>query len=361
MRLCLALAIAGCGGSWLSDPHVIVDGLDEVNLECRRGPCGHDENTDLIAFGGATYLVHRTARTQMLGPNSSLRVYRSDDHGGHWVLLAVIPAPADRDVRDPSFYVIDGQLAIKAITRLPVISWRDSNVDSISVVTRSFDAGATWTPFARIGPNTWSFWRVRDDVDGVHYSAAYEDGDLSVTLFSSRDGMTWTPGAVIYGIAADTPLETELIFGDHGVTALVRVDGSDGELVGAQGRLRTIVCTAPRPYTSFDCSRVLDGVRLDGPVAFDAVGRTFAIARKHLLGLANRKRTALYELTATSIIEHGELPSAGDTAYAGVAPIDATRFLVTYYSSDIAADPAWVGAVFGPTDIRQAVIDVSRL
>jgi hypothetical protein len=362
----LLVAMAACGGGsrsgpWLSDAHVIVDGVDETNLECRAGPCGHDENTDLIVFGGATYLVHRTARTQLLGPNSALRVYRSDDHGEHWSLLAVIPAPLDRDVRDPSFYVIGGQLAIKAITRLPVASFRDTDVDSISVVTRSSDGGGTWTPFQRIGPDTWSFWRVRDDLDGVHYSAAYEDGDRSVKLFSSADGLIWNPGAVIYGVSADSPLETELVFGDAGVTALVRVDGKDDELVGAQGRLRTIVCTAPRPYTRFDCSRVLDGVRLDGPIAFDYHGRTFVIARKHLLGIENRKRTALYELTLSTIVEHGELPSAGDTAYAGVAPIDGSRFLVTYYSSNIADDPPWVRAVFGPTDIRQATVDLSRL
>jgi hypothetical protein len=34
---------------------------------------------------------------------------------------------------------------------------------------------------------------------------------------------------------------------------------------------------------------------------------------------------------------------------------------VTYYSSNVAQDPAWVPAVLGPTDIRQAVIDLSRL
>jgi hypothetical protein len=359
----LLVAITACGGGdpWLSEPRVIVDGIGETNLECRAGPCGHDENTDLTVFDGATYLVHRTARMQILGPNSSLRVYRSSDHGDHWSLLAVIPAPIDRDVRDPSFYVIDGQLAIKAITRLPVTSWRDTDVESVSVVTRSFDGGATWTPLSAIGPATWSFWRVRDDRDGIHYSAAYEDGDRSVKLFSSVDGVTWRPGAIIYGLSADTPLETELVFDESGVTALVRVDGNDTELIGAQGRLRTVVCTASRPYASFDCSRVLFGVRLDGPVAFDYRGRTFAVARKHLPGVANKKRTALYELTPTAIIEHGELPSAGDTAYAGVAPIDANRFLVTYYSSDIAQDAAWIRAVFGPTDIRQAIIDLSRL
>ncbi len=369
MRMALLALVAACSsGSWLESSKILVDGYDETNLDCRTSTCDHDENTDLTVFAGATYLVHRTAESQILGPNSSLRVYRSDDHGGHFELLAVIPAPTDRDLRDPSFYVIDGQLAIKAITRLPVNSSRDSNVDSISVMTMSSDGGTTWSPLAAIGPPTWSFWRVRDDAAGIHYSAAYADGDVSVSLFSSTDGITWTQGAQIYGVSEDTPLETELVFLPSGnLLALVRMDGSDDELLGSMGRLRTKVCTAPPPYSAFDCSYELDGARLDGPVAFLDRSRLFVVAREHILGVANKKRTALYEITYSSetgpfdYVLHGELPSAGDTSYAGVAPIAGSRYLVTYYSSNLQEDPPWARAMFGPTDIWQATIDLSRL
>ena len=85
------------------------------------------------------------------------------------------------------------------------------------------------------------------------------------------------------------------------------------------------------------------------------------IARKHILGVDNRKRTALYELIAGGIVEHGEFPSAGDTSYAGVAAIDGDRLLVSYYSSNVPEDGPWARAMFGPTDIWQATIDLSRL
>lgn len=342
---------------------MLVDGYDETNMDCRTGPCVHDENTDLFVWSGATFLVHRTAVSQILGPNSSLRVYRSDDHGAHWSAPIIIPAPSDRDLRDPAFYVdAAGNLAIKAITRLPVTSARDSNVDSISVRTTSPD-GVTWSPLMPIGPEMWSFWRVRADSDGMLYSAAYEDGDLSVKLFSSSDGVTWTPGATIYDVAEDTPLETELLFDDTGMTALVRTDGNNDEILGNAGRLRTRICKAARPYTSFDCSTELDGVRLDGPVAFTWKDRTFVVARKHLIEARDRKRTALYELVdgAPGWIEHGEFPSAGDTSYAGVAPIDDNRFVVTYYSSNLHEDPPWSLGMLGPTDIWQATIDLGKL
>lgn len=369
MRLCIALVLAACGGGdWLTDPHIIVDGGRATQSDCRSEICPHNENTDLTVFEGATYLVHRTAVSQVLGPNSSLRISRSDDHGRSWQLLAVLPAIDGRDLRDPCFYEIGGKLAIKALTRLPVTSTRDSDVDTIAVGAVSPDGGRTWSALAPIGPATWSFWRIRDDAAGVHYTAAYEDGDRSVVLYSSVDGASWQAGAVIYDRAEDTPLETELVFVPSGkLLALVRMDGTNAELLGNAGRLRTKVCWSAPPFASWDCSRELTGVRLDGPVAFFHGARLFVVARKHFLEAEQRKRTALYELTGNldggdlEIVEHGELPSGGDTAYAGAAAIDRDRVLVTWYSTPLANDQPWVVGIFGPTDIWQATLDLSRL
>jgi hypothetical protein len=353
---------------WLHDARIIVDCYNATSSDCRAAVCVHNENTDLTVFQGTTYLVHRTAESQILGPNSSLRVLRSDDHGATWTLLAVLPAIGGRDLRDPHFYEIEGKLAIKALTRLPVISTRDSDVDTIAVATVSADGGQTWSPFATIGPPTWSYWRIRDDARGVHYTAAYEDGDKSVKLFSSVDGITWSPGAVIYDQAHDTPLETELVFMPSGkLLALVRMDGTDEEILGSTGRLRTRVCWADPPFRSWDCSRELSGVRLDGPLGFLHRDRLFVIARKHFLEPGNRKRTALYELVGDpdggdlSIFELGELPSAGDTAYAGIAPIGGDRYLITWYSSRVDRDRSWLLGILGATDIWQATLDLSKL
>jgi len=369
MRLCLAFVLVACGGGeWLTDAHIIVDGGHSMQTDCRSEVCQHNENTDLTVFDGATYLVHRTAQSQVLGPNSSLRISRSTDHGRTWELLAVLPAINGRDLRDPCFYVIDGKLAIKALTRLPVVSTRDSNVDTIAVGAVSPDGGRTWSPLAAIGPVTWSYWRIRDDAAGVHYNAAYEDGDRSVKLFSSVDGVSWQAGAVIYDRSEDTPLETELVFMPSGkLLALVRMDGTNMELLGNAGRLRTKVCWSAPPFASWDCSRELTGVRLDGPVAFFHGARLFVVARKHFIELDQRKRTALYELTGDfdggdlDIVEHGELPSSGDTAYAGAAAIDGDRVLVTWYSTPNDNDKPWAAGIFGPTDIWQATLDLSQL
>ncbi len=362
---------------WLSDAKILVSGAASESDDCRKDICRHNENTDLINYQGAIFLVHRTANSQILGPNSALHIYRSTDGGGSFQETALIAAPLEqvnpdnpldtmgRDLRDPHFYVVAGKLHLKALVRLPIMSLRDSDVDTIAVDASS-DDGVSWTKLTPIGPPTWSFWRIKES-KGVFYNAAYEDGDKSVYLFASKDGATWEKGAKVYDIAEDTPLETELTFMPSGkLLALVRMDGTDEELLGSQGRLRTKVCWASPPYDSFDCPAELDGQRLDGPLSFFHDGRLFVVARKHL-GESVKKRTALFEITgdldggALAIKEWGELPSAGDTSYAGVATIDDTHALVTWYSGELDRDEAWTFGLFNITDIWQGTIDFSKL
>ncbi len=375
LALCLVVACDGAPSydphpvlpSWMDDAHVLVSGHDlEDEQDCRTQICRHNENVDMIAWNGAFYLVHRTARSQVLGPNSSLHVFRSTD-GKSFDDLATIEAPSDRDLRDPHFYVVGSELRIHAITRLPVSSVRDTGVDSISVATSSTD-GKTWSALQNIGPTGWSFWRAQKS-NGVYYSAAYADGDQSVSLFSSTDGTTWTQGAQVYGVAADTPLETELVFMPSGtLLAIVRTDGADAVYLATQPPISTRICWSHPPYDTFDCPQTLDGVRLDGPLAFFWQNRLFVVARKHILDdLSGRKRTALYEITGTldggpiAIHEWGEIPSAGDTSYAGYAMLDDHRAVVGWYSGDLERDEPWVTAIFNLTDIWLGTIDLSRV
>jgi hypothetical protein len=350
---------------WLSRAKILVEGETVTNTECRGAICAHNENTDLVRWKETLYLVHRTAKSQILGPNSSLWVYRSLDEGRTFTPVSRIEAPSDRDIRDPHFYIVGGELYMKALTRLPVTSARDSFVDTIAIAFKTTD-GLQWKSMGTIGPVGWSYWRIIER-GGTLYNAAYEDGDKSVVLFSSQNGLTWTRGAQIYGIAEDTPLETELMFVGDRMLALVRMDGTDAELLGDEGRLRTKVCWSNPPYVTFDCPSELTGQRLDGPLAFYVDNRLFVVARKHLQG-SGRKRTSLFELGGfespggtVTIKEHGELPSAGDTAYAGQARLEDGRRVLSWYSGDLVRDENWAIGILGASDIWTAVFDPTKL
>src|SRR5271154_1442095 len=99
------VALAGCSSAtWLDDAHIAVPGNGVENQDCRSGICKHNENTDMIVWNGDIWLVHRTAESQMLGPNSSLHIYKYTK--GTFVQTAQIDAPSDRDIRDPHFYIV---------------------------------------------------------------------------------------------------------------------------------------------------------------------------------------------------------------------------------------------------------------
>ncbi len=378
VELFFALALftfgAGCGSSaphvgppWLDDARIFVTGLNVTNKDCRSGICQHNENTDLAIFQGAIYLVHRTAESQILGPNSALHIYRSTDQGKTFTETALIDAPSDRDLRDPHFYQVNGQLYFAALTRLPVVSEHDADVDTITIGYRTSD-GVNWEPLGQLAPDTWSFWRVQE-VNGTFYSAAYQDGDASIKLFSSTDGVAWTAGADVYTVTADSPLETELVpFPSGDLMALVRTDGtgSISDVLGDTGTLKTVVCWAQPPYASWSCPGAIMNQRLDGPLAFFQKDRLFVVARKHLQP-SDRKRTSLFELTnlapggVPSIMEWGEIPSAGDTAYAGQAQLSDGRVLISWYSSDVVEDENWSIGMLDSTDIWLGSLDFNAL
>ena len=369
MRLLLLLfACSAAPRQWLEDAHVFVDGQDATNRDCRADICAHNENVDMIAWKGALYLVHRTALSQILGPNCSWFVYRSTDAGKTWVRAAHLLGPTDRDLRDPHFYSIGDELWLYGGTRLPVVPVHDDGIDAIEVAYKTSD-GDNWQSLGNIGAEMWTFWRAKQH-DGVWYNAAYHDGDSQVSLFSSSDGVTWTQGPDIYNVPEDHEEETELVFMPSGaLLALVRLDGTDAENLGDQGRLREKVCWSMPPYTSFDCPQELTPARFDGPLAFFWKDRLFVVARKHLQSdTMPRKRMALFEITgdflnagAIGFKEWGEFPSAGDTAYAGAAPIDDHRFAIAWYSSDIVRDENWFISTLGETDIWQGILDLSQL
>jgi hypothetical protein len=354
----LALAAAGCGGNGFG-PKPTTGFVSNQRIVYDDGL--HNENTDLIRWHDQTYLVFRGGETAQIGsPKARLKVWRSSNAGDTWTLETEIFMP-DRDIRDPKFVIEGDKLTINAISRVPGIHVRDLAGLAWTVRMETGDGRAFTTPPVRIFDETWGFWRYTWH-EGTLYATGYNDGDVQVGFFSSKDGITWQKVSLIYDSMADVPSEAELRFFGETAVSLVRLD--NGASLLDEGH--TAVCVAQPPYESWDCSRKLDK-RLDGPNWFEHGGRQFVIARKHLDG--TRKRTAIYEIIGDladtsqeiTLVELSELMSSGDTAYVGVMPITGDQYLISWYSSDIAEDLDWLTGIVSPSNIWTAWLDFSKL
>ncbi len=172
---------------------------------------------------------------------------------------------------------------------------------------------------------------------------------------------------LIYTGWQDVPSETELqFFGENSekAVALVRMD-NQGNLSDGQ----TAICTAIAPFRVWECGRRIEQ-RLDGPtwvVLRDGTQvRNFVFARKHLP--CTFKRTTAYELRGdltdptapVEVCEIQDLASSGDTAYTALVPISGDRSLLSWYSSPVDQEPAWLEGQFSPSDIWLADVDFSQ-
>jgi hypothetical protein len=113
---------------------------------------------------------------------------------------------------------------------------------------------------------------------------------------------------------------------------------------------------------------------LDGPVLFSDRGRIFAVARHQpggrgpltrLGGAFSRKRTAVYLIDldrddGPRLVRLSDLPSAGDTSYAGAVLRDGSLWL-DWYTSRIDRDYPWLLGMVRATEIRMGRIPLDAL
>ena len=321
--------------------------------------CRHNENTDMLVWHDAIYLIHRTYDSQVLSPDARLHLYRSTDQGVTFQEIRQFNYPA-RDIRDPKLVPFGNELRIYSLSRLPGFMAYDLGTDSLTTVARSTD-GTTWSEPTPVYESGWSFWR-EIQVGARLYAAAYQDGDRSIIFLESADGLTWNRLATVFSDPCRIPLEPEpMFFPDGRVVIGIRMDDGPNYLDDGHEKL----CVADPPYTHFECPTELPG-RLDGPVTFEYGGDRWVIARAHLSGL--RKRTVLYRWTGNLHDLQGvglelvaTLPSAGDTSYAGLVWTSPGHALVSYYTSNPDYDIPWWHGSLSASDIFMARLDMSRV
>ena len=87
--------------------------------------------------------------------------------------------------------------------------------------------------------------------------------------------------------------------------------------------------------------------KLNGP--FSLQGSAFA-----------KKRTSLFSVQEDKLVRLFDLPSSGDTSYAGCV-LRGDDLYTCYYTSDIRRDPIWIYGMTQPTAVRMAKIDMREV
>ncbi|MBX7253784.1 MAG: glycoside hydrolase [Candidatus Promineofilum sp.] len=319
----------------------------------------HNSNTHLIYWRDAFFLVHARSRFHMGNSDSRLVVRRSAD-GREWTEVALLGMPGE-DIRDPKFAVIDDRLFLYA---LPNTGFEP---EPYGTVVATSDDGLTWSSFTPIEPQGWLLWEPKTLDGRTWYATAYWHEHGRSALFRSTDGLTWEHVSDIHqGDRNDETANAFLPDGRMLVTA--RLEGDDRAWHQGSPNAATLLAVAAPPYTEWTTTRSATA-RLDGPALFTDNGRVYAVGRFDPEGtdqwyggssLLGRKRTAIYEVTPDALIHLSDLPSAGDTSYAGAVVRDGALY-TTYYTSATARDYPWLLGLVTPSDILMARVPLDRL
>lgn len=319
----------------------------------------HNSNTHLIYWRDRFFLVHARSRFHMGNSDSRLVVRRSAD-GRAWEEVAVLGVPGE-DIRDPKLAAIGDRLFLYA---LPNTGFEP---EPYGTVVATSDDGQSWSSFAPIQPQGWLLWEPKSRDGRAWYATAYWHEHGRSALFRSTDGLNWEPVSDIHTGDRNDETAGEFLPDGH-LLVTARLEGDDRAWHQGSRHAATLLAVAAPPYTDWSKTRSATA-RLDGPALFTWNGRVYAVGRfdpdadRHWYGgssLLGRKRTALYEVRPDALIHLSDLPSAGDTSYAGAVLKDGYLF-TTYYTNDTRRDYPWLLGLVMPSDILMARIPLENL
>jgi hypothetical protein len=334
------------------DPHVVRESWDVV----ANG--AHNSNTDMIDFDGWFYLCHQTSPYHLGSSRSRLLLWRSRDARA-WEKVAEFKNQRGLEYRDPKFAVIRGRLFLYVLPNLTLMA------EPVTTEFTSSADGVTWEPPVEVNQPGWLYWRPKTRDGATWYVTAYWGEHGRSILLKSPDGVDWAPVSMVY--EGERNDETDFEFLEDGrIVATARLEGNGNQW--GDSTASTLIAVASPPYArwSYAKSRV---TRLDGPCLFPYKGRVYAIGRYQATrapriaeqgGMYARKRTSLFLIEPGRMLYLCDLPSAGDTSYAGVV-IRGEDLFASYYTSPIEKDYTWSMGLFRRTDIRMARIHLPSL
>jgi hypothetical protein len=318
----------------------------------------HNSNTDMIYWQGRFYLVHAASPYHLASDQCHLVVLRSAD-GRYWERIARLDA-APEDIRDPKLAVIGGRLFLYALKNVEL------NPEPYTTVYTSSTDGCAWEPWRAIEPQGWLFWRPKSRDGKTWYVPAYWWEHGRSALFASTDGANWRLVSQIYAGGRNDETDIEFL-PDGRMIATGRLEYGESPFGHRSGA--TLITVSDTTYQKWEKQLESALTRLDGPNLFAWRGNVYAVGRYQpevhgphaWQGSAfTRKRTALFAVREDGLVRLTDLPSSGDTSYAGAVVKDGELY-TCYYTSDIRRDPVWIVGMLDPSSIRMARVPMEAL
>ncbi|MHA1230172.1 MAG: hypothetical protein ACTSRP_14560 [Candidatus Helarchaeota archaeon] len=319
----------------------------------------HNSNTDMIYWNNYIYLVHDQRIYHFwIGDDAKLIVWRSKD-AKNWEKVVELRSPST-DIRDPKFCNINGTLFLYALLNVGLIA------RPYQTVYFKTNDGLNWEDCKKLNLSGWLLWRPKTIDNKTWYSCAYWYEHGESVLLKTSNGTDWIIVSTIFkGQAND---ETALEFyNNDSIICTLRIEGESDSMFGTNTAC-TIIATSIPPYINWNYSKSYI-TRLDGPCLFSYNNKTFAIGRYQVgpktifteLGSAfSKKRTSIFLVEPDNLTYLTDLPSTGDTSYAGIV-ILGNQLYVSYYTSDIRFDYPWILGMVSKSDIRIARINLTSL
>ena len=329
------------------------------NLPSQVTDQNSNNNLDVAKLDGRVYLAWRTAPSHFASPLTRLYVISSADEV-NWDFEAVFSL--DSDIREPRFLVWNGQIFLyvarlgnNATTFTPL---------GMSMTTRNTDG--TWTALTPFYDPDYLAWRTKVE-RGTPYMLTYLGGEhiydfsglpISIAFLTTTDGTNWTPVDPEHPfIYTGGGSETDFVISDDNmIYGVIRNEEGDSSGIGSN------ICHASLSDPAYwSCTH--DPKKYDSPLMFWYDGEAYLIGRRNVTETGNfelpnptdagiveqsttdgfaywyeRKRCSLWRYVQGEdrIAYVLDLPSRGDTCYAGILETDTPGVYTVYdYSSPL--------------------------
>jgi len=333
-------------------------------------------NLDIAWHRGRLYFAFRTAPYHFASAQTMLYVVSTDDHE-HWVHEASFAMGTD--LREPRFLPIGDRLFLY----FAVLGDYLATFEPKGTMVSELVGPAAWSTPVRILDDGFIAWRTRSS-DGVPSLLGYTGGEsiyqpdgepVRVSWLTTTNARDFTPAApegpvVLEGGSS----ETDLARLDDGT--IVAVSRNElGDELGWGSKICRADGSTPGTWTC-----VGDPKKYDSPLVFRHGDEVYLIGRRNVTETGNydlmdrdqprADQTSAYELAywlapkrcalwrvdpqALAVTHVLDLPSSGDTCFAGLVELGGGRYLIYDYSSPIDADVdrSWMSGQFGPTSIH---------